>query len=602
MRRRTIFKLISISLPLVAILLLEIMLRVADYGEGYPLFHTIQIENQPDFLIMNEKMAEKYFNDDDLKADNQFDLFLKEKTDRTFRVFVQGASTVVGFPFYRGGSFPRMLKHRLSLTFPDINIEVVNTGMTAVNSYTLLDLVDEIIEQKPDLVIIYAGHNEYYGALGIGSTISHGSHPAVVRLYLMFKEFRFFQLCENAYYAIVGSNTPKPSERTTTLMEVMAENQRIPYQSEAYFDGIDQFNTNLRKILSKYNRNNIPVILSTVVSNERSIKPFIGEGITDMDQLEEVLDQQPRPDANEIAQYDAHAVYERGIHYLENNDVAAKGYFHLAKELDLLRFRAPEKINEVIIELSDEYDVPLVNMKAVFETHSQHGIVGDDLMTEHVHPNIRGQFLMADAFYNKIKELNLLSDWSNYIPYEEAIQDIPVSSIDSIQGMLVIDGLKQSWPFNLNHQLTEDELRASEQVESRSAELQMAQHIKNKVVSWNDAMSTAYNMYKTDKAYEKALKVAQSLIFEYPEKGYVYQMAGDMCMELGNYQKAAFYYSRYNQIDKSAESAEKLAVAYIQSNNLSQAENTLSAANSQGLNVASLTDLVEVVQCGTEGK
>lgn len=600
MRRLTLFKLISLSLPLVAILIVEIILRLAGYGEDYQLFHTLQIENQPDFLIMNEKMAEKYFNDDELKADNQFDLFLKEKTDRTFRVFVQGASTVVGFPFYRGGSFPRMLKHRLSLTFPEINIEVVNTGMTAVNSYTLLDLVDEIIEQKPDLVIIYAGHNEYYGAMGVGSTISHGSHPAVVRLYLMFKEFRFFQLCENAYYSIVGSSTPKPSERTTTLMEVMAEKQRIPYQSQAYLDGVNQFNSNLERILSKYDRHDIPVILSTVVSNERDVKPFIGEGMTDMDQLDAVLNRQPQPDPSEIARYHAHAVYERGIQYLGNDDVAAKGYLHLAKELDLLRFRAPEKINEVITELSDEYGVPLVNMKSVFETHSQHGIVGDDLMTEHVHPNILGQFLMADAFYNKIKELNLLSDWSNYIPYEEAIQDIPVSSIDSIQGMLVIDRLKHSWPFILNNQLTEDELRADEQVESRSAELRMARNIMNNVVSWNNAMSMAFNMYNTDKAYDEALKVAQSLIFEYPEKGYVYRMAGDMCMELENYQKAAFYYSRYNQIDKSAESAKKLAVAYIQSNNLSQAENTLSAAESQGLNVASLTALVEANKSETE--
>jgi len=65
-----------------------------------------------------------------------------------------------------------LLKHRLSHTFPNKNIEVINTGITAVNSYTLWDLTDDIIEQKPDLVIIYAGHNEYYGALGVGSIIT----------------------------------------------------------------------------------------------------------------------------------------------------------------------------------------------------------------------------------------------------------------------------------------------------------------------------------------------------------------------------------------------------------------------------------------------
>jgi lysophospholipase L1-like esterase len=601
MRRLTIFKLISISLPLIAIIALEVILRVADYGEDYQLFHRIQLENKPDFLIMNGKMADKYFNDDELKSDNQTDLFLKEKTDNTFRVFVQGASTVVGFPFYRGGSFPRMLKQRLSLTFPDVNIEVVNTGMTAVNSYTLLDLVDEIIEQKPDLVIIYAGHNEYYGAMGVGSTISHGSHPMVVRSYLMLKEFRFFQLCENAYYKIFGSNIQKPSERTTTLMEVMAEKQRIPYQSEAYFAGINQFKANLKKILSKYDRHDIPVMLSTVVSNERDIEPFISEGIADMDQFKKVLNQESHPDPNEIAQYDAKEVYKRGTLYLKNNEATAKEYFHFAKELDLLRFRAPEKINEVIIELSDEYDVSLVDMKAIFEKHSEHGIVGDELMTEHVHPNVFGQFLMADAFYNKIKELNLLSDWTNYIPYNEALQDIPVSLIDSIQGMLVINELKNSWPYNLGG----NRLRAGESIDRKNLEriypeLQMAKDIKQNAIRWNDAMSLSYNMYKNDKEYEQALKIAQALIFEYPEQGHVYQMAGDMCMKLENYQRAVFYYARYNQIDNSVESVEKLTVAYLQSNNLSSAEKTLSEAKSQGLNVRSLSELRKEAMVGEE--
>ncbi len=590
MRRRTLFKFIAISLPLIAIFILEVILRVADYGEDYQLFHGIQIENQPDFLIMNGKMAKKYFNDNDLKSDNQTDLFLKEKTDSTFRVFVQGASTVVGFPYYRGGSFPRMLKHRLSLTFPDINIEVVNTGITAVNSYTLLDLVDEIIEQKPDLVIIYAGHNEYYGALGVGSTISHGSYPTIVRLYLTLKEFRFFQLCENAYHKIFGSTMQKPSERTTTLMEVMAEKQRIPFQSKAYFDGINQFKGNLQKILSKYDRNDIPVMLSTVVSNEKDIKPFISEGITDIDQFEEVLGQE-RPDGEELTKYDAKEVYKRGILYLENNEGAAKKYLHFAKELDLLRFRAPEKINEVIIELSDEYEVSLVDMKSIFEMHAEHGIVGDELMTEHVHPNIFGQFLMADAFYHKIKELNLLSNWTNYIPYDEAIRDIPVSLIDSIQGMLVIDELKHSWPFNLDNSSTEGSHSSINYSKFGIQELNIAQNIKKKVISWNNAMTIAFNSYDTDGEYKKALTIAQSLIFEFPEKGSVYKMAGDMCMKMEDYQRAVYYYSRYHRLDENSESAEKLAMAYFRNENVALAGATLTKARERGLDVFSLAEL-----------
>src|SRR5690606_5250088 len=147
------------------------------------------------------------------------------------RIFVQGASSAVGFPFYRGGSFPRMLKHRLSQTFPEKNIEVVNTGITAVNSYTLWDLTDEIINQKPDLVIIYAGHNEYYGALGVGSSTALGNHPFLIRTYLFFKDLRLFQFLDDTYTSMRSSEPAKPGIGETTLMEVMVKEQRIGFNS-----------------------------------------------------------------------------------------------------------------------------------------------------------------------------------------------------------------------------------------------------------------------------------------------------------------------------------------------------------------------------------
>ena len=60
------------------------------------------------------------------------------------------------------GSFSRYIRKRLELVYPNTTIEVVNISMTAVNSYTVLDLLPGVLDQKPDLVLIYAGHNEYY--------------------------------------------------------------------------------------------------------------------------------------------------------------------------------------------------------------------------------------------------------------------------------------------------------------------------------------------------------------------------------------------------------------------------------------------------------
>ncbi|WP_228851423.1 SGNH/GDSL hydrolase family protein [Aegicerativicinus sediminis] len=591
MKRKVVFKLIAIALPFIFIFILEVLLRMVGYGEDYQLFHRIPMDNKPDYLVMNKKMAKKYFQDDDLRSDNQSDLFLQTKTDSTFRVFVQGASTVVGFPFYKGGSFPRMLKHRLSLTFPDKNVEVINTGMTAVNSYTLLDIANDIIKQNPDLVIIYAGHNEYYGAYGIGSSISYGSFPFVIRSYLKLKKLRFFQLLENTYHKISSSSFQKPSERTTTLMEVMAKEQRIPLDSKVYQDGLDQFQSNLDKLLSKYNNYEIPVILSTVVSNEKDIQPFISEGLPNETEFRNNVDYQDNI-IKKTASSNAKAAYILGRSYLQENKDSAQKYLHLAKELDLLRFRAPEKINEIIQKKASKYKFPLVDMETVFIKHSPSNIVGNELMTEHVHPNIKGQFLMADAFYEKIKELDLFNDWSNYISFNEAIRDIPVSRIDSIQGIIVIDKLKISWPYNLNSNQEIDSV-FDNNTKGKYRELKLAQDINQNIIKWDDAMAMAYNMYNSDGKYEKALQVAQTLIFEYPEQGKVYEMAGTMCLKMMDYKKAAFYFSKLNSIEPSALSANQLALAFVGLNKNGLAKKTLKNAQNKGFEVKDFDKVIE---------
>ncbi len=527
-------------IPFILILILELFLRLFGYGENYQLFNRVIGENGVEYLVVNSDVSKKYFKDTEFQSDSQSDLFLRTKTDSTFRVFVQGASTAVGYPFYKGGSFPRLLKHRLSRSFPNKNIEVVNTAITAVNSYTLWDVTDKIIDQEPDVVIIYAGHNEYYGALGAGSSASVGSHPMVVRTYLKLKNFRFFQWIENGMGKLIKSNVSN-LQAETTLMEVMAKDQAIPLNSKVYEAGIAQFEGNLDKILEKYRRHDIPVILSTLVSNEKDVPPFISEEL-DIDLYKKYIEE-GRSNVHELAQTNADAAFALGQSYLEQEPDSAKKYLHLAKELDLLRFRAPDKINDVIVEKAKDHNVPLVDMKKIFEAHSPSRILGNELVAEHVHPNVEGYFVMADAFYEKIKELKLLENWDHYISYAEAFDDIPITKIDSIKGKLVVDILKRSWPYDLSMSGSKPETHAFI-TESPSFENQKAINLYTNQEPWQYVMTQAYNKYKFDGNYKDALKVAQTLIFEFPEQYKVYEMAGEMCQNLGDESYAEYYYNK----------------------------------------------------------
>ncbi|MGE5943425.1 MAG: hypothetical protein ACM31G_03695, partial [Flavobacteriales bacterium] len=240
--------------------------------------------------------------------------------------------------------------------------------------------------------------------------------------------------------------------------------------------------------------------------------------------------------------------------------------------------------------LAKKYGAHLVDMENIFLAHSPQNIIGDELMTEHVHPNVKGQFLMADVFYNKIKTLDLLNDWDNYIDFDEAFQDIPITEIDSIKGKMVIEDLKKSWPFNLNMSGMRP---TATYVTNPTYEETKALNIYRKIESWDQVMAESYRRYESDKDYKKALHVAESLIFEYPEQGEVYRMAANMCLKMNEVNKAAYYLTKCNILEKSSLSAEQLASVYIKLNKIELARKILLEAKSRGLNVVTLENMID---------
>ena len=235
------------------------------------------------------------------------------------------------------------------MVYPNTQIEVVNLGMTAVNSYTLLDLLQGVLNQKPDLILIYAGHNEYYGALGVGSVQSFGSSRALIRLILYLDKFKTTQLVRNSIHWIVSLFASGNNTSSGTLMSRMAKDKYILLNSNEYNAGVQQFKENLTDILQLIKDKNVPVILGRLVSNSRDQKPFIS--------------------VNTPGYKTADQVYEKAEDELKvNNFTKADSLFKLAKDLDALRYRAPEKMNNIIDDLGKEFQVPIVPIDSIFDS------------------------------------------------------------------------------------------------------------------------------------------------------------------------------------------------------------------------------------------
>ena len=410
-----VFKTIGILLPFLALVILELALRVFHYGDNVDLFVDYPADKQ--YLIFNPKASHKYFAGPGLATTGNQELFTKKKGVNVFRIFVLGESTTLGYPYFHNGSFHRWLQYRLMHTFPDTEFEVINLSLTAVNSWTVLGFAKELVDYSPDAVLIYSGHNEYYGALGVASTDNIAGNRLVIKSVLALRNLRFFQGITRLYARIRFSHS---SQSGDTRMKSMVAEAMIPYGSELYNRGLTQFESNLKETLDVLNRHGVPVFVSTLVSNEKDFKPFVSGP-------EEGEPKKPDSD-NAFNNYDlGQAAYAVG----DFDD--AKQYFSKARDLDGLRFRATGQVNQILSRLSNNYpNVKLVDAMAEFEAASPHHIIGDELMLEHVHPNLRGYGLLSDAFYRSIRPLFKLSRNAEEMTFQQLQRLMPITAVDSL--------------------------------------------------------------------------------------------------------------------------------------------------------------------------
>ncbi len=272
-KRLWTFRTIAIVLPFLFLFMLEGGLRLFHYGYDTSVF--IQTPDNSDYLVLNPAASKRYFTDQLNATTGNREPFRKTKEPGTLRIFVLGESTTIGYPYFHNGSFHRWLQYRLMRSFPDKKLEIVNLSLTAVNSYTVLGFAREVVRYEPDAVLIYTGHNEYYGALGVGSTNQLGSSPALVSSLLWLRQFRVIQLLTRVVGKLTHLFSSDASKAGKTRMELMVAQQEIPYGSPLFDNGIQQFRTNMDKTLDIFHRKGIPVFLSNLVSNLRDQHPFI---------------------------------------------------------------------------------------------------------------------------------------------------------------------------------------------------------------------------------------------------------------------------------------------------------------------------------------
>lgn len=513
------FYVLLIIIPLLFFVLLETGLRIFNYGRD----DRIWVDISEDMQILNPELGYRYFFTTRNLPFSVESFIYKEKKENSFRVFVVGASSAAGYPYLSSASFSKFIRKKLEVLYPEKIIEVANFSMSAINSYTVRDLMPELLKKEPDLILIYLGHNEYYGALGIGSIESFGSSRFIVNTTLWLNKFKTVELLRDIMKAISGALTSDSDITGGTMMAQLAKDKLIELNSEIYWAGIKQYEGNMRDILSMCKNTKVPVILSTLASNLKDQKPFVS------------VESSNHPAADKIFNI-------AKVSLSKGDKDTAKALFIYAKDLDALRFRAPEEINKKIFSLAKDFNFSVVRSDSLLNAMSNDGIVGDELMTDHLHPNVKGYQLIGNLFFNEMNRKGFLpsklpSDLDEKTADSLVYAYYNFTQLDSTIADFRIKILKNDWPYIKQ----ENKIPRNKLIKLNSLIDSLSIDVIDGRISREQARLKAANNYLKRKQFDEYATEMAALTEEFPFIYKYYNVTARELITAGKFSRAYYF-------------------------------------------------------------
>jgi tetratricopeptide (TPR) repeat protein len=184
----------------------------------------------------------------------------------------------------------------------------------------------------------------------------------------------------------------------------------------------ENFASNLRDTIAVARRSGARVIVATVATNLKDCAPFASMHREDLRQdalrswsalVQQGSDlETSRSYADALKAYlsaqqidDQYAELEFRIArclWRLGDYRAAREHFSRARDLDTLRFRADSRINDINRSVASSSGAELVDADEIFANESPNGIVGSELVYEHVHLTPEGNYLLARAMFLQI--------------------------------------------------------------------------------------------------------------------------------------------------------------------------------------------------------
>ncbi|MBX7244440.1 MAG: hypothetical protein K1X53_03020 [Candidatus Sumerlaeaceae bacterium] len=465
--------------PLVLLMAIaEVALRLAGYG-GFPSFFVPYVQAPESTLLRYDTDALWPYFSRRLAAGGQVrrigsnvpERVLVPKPKNMVRVVMVGESSVQGFPYPPNLCAASFLeKYLQALSPPGKKVEVLNTGITAVASYPLRKVVAEACKLTPDLLIIYAGHNEFFGAFGVASAQGVGTRTWQMGLALALRSTAIFQ----GILSVVEKNAAARMDRrdansSETLMELMGTQTIIGPESPLRQRAEQTLSDNLDVMLDSARKAGVPVVLCSVAANERDFVPVksvepgeSGERAkwkAAFDRAMDATSSGPRvslplwEEAARLCPENALSQFYLGrmLDLTDQHEKAREAY-RKARDLDGMPWRAPTDTNDMMRRKAAARGIPFVDVDGAFHADAEQtngSAPGWRLFADHVHPSLEGQALMARAMADTIRKDKLLELTTASLPAWSALAaDLGDNRLNQYRVAHLMASLFQRPPLN----------------------------------------------------------------------------------------------------------------------------------------------------------
>jgi lysophospholipase L1-like esterase len=359
--------------------------------------------------------------------------------DRQIDLVMVGESSAEGVPLQQWLSIDRIVAWQLGRVIPDRPIRVTSlatSGEILEQQHRRLMKLD----RRPDIVIIYCGHNEFKARYSPTTTADYYTADRLPNTIQTLIEWiaqieRFSPFCglivETAQKCRIS--IPPSLDETRELIDVPV------YSAEEYAKQLSVFKRRLEAMVSYTERVGALPILILPPANDAGYAPnrsFLPPSTPRGDRaaFESEFLAAERTEDQELAasiqrfrellkrQPGFAETHYRLARLLERAGAPDEAYVHYvaARDFDGYPMRCLTAFQEAYREVAARHHCPFIDGQAYFRKIGQRGQLGDDLFPDIMHPALRGHIALAQAVLRVLKAKGALG-WPS---------DAPVAPID----------------------------------------------------------------------------------------------------------------------------------------------------------------------------